>query len=127
MRRMTLFASCFLALPLAAACAQGSTAIGLGGSGRGGGDTTETGGGGSGGGASSSGSSAPTSCAQASGYAGCCVGDTFYYCGKSSGGVTPKPCPSGQTCGWDATGSYYACVAPPGVADPSGQHPRACQ
>jgi hypothetical protein len=124
MRRNTLLAS-FLAVPLAAAaCAEGSTAIGLGGSGRGGG-AVDTGGSGTGG--ASSGSSGPTSCAQASGYAGCCIGSTFYYCGKSSSGVSAKPCPSGQTCGWDATSNYYACVAPPGVADPSGAHPITCQ
>jgi hypothetical protein len=122
MRRAVLLAS-FLAVPLvAAACAQGSTTGALGGAGEGG---VATGGGGTGG-ASSGGGSAPASCAQAGGYAGCCAGDTFYYC-KGDAGVTTKHCPTGQTCGWDTTNGYYGCVTPPGLADPSGTHPLACQ
>jgi hypothetical protein len=116
-------------LPLSAACAQGETFYGAGGSGRGGGTPVGTGGSGgsqSGAGGHSSGT-APTSCAQAGGYAGCCLGNTSYYCQTGSTTVTMKACPSGQVCGWNASKSYYSCVAPPGGADPSNMYPIACQ
>jgi hypothetical protein len=125
MRRVALLAS-LLAVPLAAvACAQGSTGgeLGMGAGATGG--TSGTGGS-SGTGGATSGGTVPTSCAQAGGYAGCCSGDTFYYC-KGDAGVTPKNCTNGQTCGWDTTKGYYGCVTPPGLADPSGAHPLACQ
>ena len=128
--------SFFVLVPLAAACAQGSTLEGLGGSGRGGGTPAGNGGGtdGSGGSstsgqASSSGNSGnpPASCSLAGGYAGCCAGNTNYYCPKGSSKITPNVCASGQVCGWISKDGYYGCVAPPGEADPSHEYPIACQ
>jgi hypothetical protein len=130
--------SFFVIVPLAAACAQGATLEGIGGSGRGGGTPVDTGGAAGTGGTSASSSSgqasssgnsgnAPTTCTKAGGYEGCCIGTTSYYCSKGSTTVTEKACPSGQTCGWSSSKGYYACVAPPAEADPEGQYPIACQ
>jgi hypothetical protein len=55
------------------------------------------------------------------------VGNTNYYCTAGGTTVIQKACAGGLVCGWDAAHAYYACVAPPGGADPSNQHPIACQ
>jgi hypothetical protein len=143
MRRLEALS--MLVFVLLAACAEGMTNFGAGGSGRGGGTPIGNGGsggsggsGGMGGGAvlttsshsssSTSGSGpTPTNCSQADGYQGCCVGNVSYYCPNGSSTVTKKICPSGQVCGWNPGKSYYACVAPPAQADPTNTYPIACK
>jgi Calcineurin-like phosphoesterase len=74
----------------------------------------------------SSGGGIPTTCAGADGAIGCCTaGGVLYYC---SGGSTleTKACTGGEVCGWSASDGYYACVAPPATADPSGTNPLLC-
>jgi hypothetical protein len=70
-------------------------------------------------------SSVPTTCAEADDTIGCCVGDVLYYCKSKT--LTQQTCKSTKVCGWNATEEYYACVAPPGGADPSGKYPIACK
>lgn len=125
-----------LLVSIVGACAQGEGG-GLGGSGSSspgsGGDasigaTTSTG---QGGGTStssstSSGGAAPTTCAQAHGSVGCCDNDTVYYCKTGTSTLTVTPCTSGKVCGWEASKSYYTCVAAPGGPDPSNANPEQC-
>ncbi len=85
----------------------------------GGGGGTDAGGGGSG--------SAPTTCTQANGTYGCCIGNEVYYCSGTSTKVTAKACTSGQVCGWESSKGYYYCIPSPGGADPSGTHAMTCQ
>jgi hypothetical protein len=70
----------------------------------------------------------PTTCAQADGVVGCCGpnGDV-YYCASGNMPVVTTSCGASKVCGWNASKSYYDCVAPPATADPSGTHPMACQ
>ena len=70
----------------------------------------------------------PTTCSQANNFVGCCGanGDN-YYCPADGGALTTTACTSPKVCGWSATKKYYACVAAPGTADPSGTNPMACQ
>jgi hypothetical protein len=70
----------------------------------------------------------PTTCAQAYNVIGCCGanGDN-YYCPADGGALTMTACTAPKVCGWNATKGYYACVAAPGTADPSGTNPIACQ
>ena len=77
------------------------------------------------GGAGDAGSVVPTTCAQADGLYGCCIGQDLYYC--LSGTVIEQTCKNGRVCGWSASNAYYGCVAPPGGADPSGIYPIACE
>jgi hypothetical protein len=75
---------------------------------------------------SSSGSGGtPMTCGDADGTVGCCEGNVNYYC-NSSNQVAQKACTGTKVCGWSAANGYYACVAPPGGADPSGTYPLAC-
>jgi len=55
----------------------------------------------------------PTTCAQTDTTFGCCAGSVLYYCATGATKVTKKAC-TGTTsaCGWDATKTYYNCVAP---------------
>jgi hypothetical protein len=69
---------------------------------------------------------APTTCSQADGKQGCCVGNELYYCASSSSSLTKTACSSGEVCGWSASSGYYDCVSPPASADPSGTYPIAC-
>ncbi len=81
----------------------------------------------SGGGSSTSGGggTVPTTCTEADGATGCCVGDTRYYC--SAGAVATDDCTTnGKVCGWSATYSNYGCVDAPAKADPAGTYPLAC-
>jgi hypothetical protein len=56
---------------------------------------------------------------------GCCdASGILHYC--SSGTMKNVTCTSGNVCGWNATKSYYGCVAPPGGPDPSNTYPEAC-
>jgi LDH2 family malate/lactate/ureidoglycolate dehydrogenase len=50
-----------------------------------------------------------------------------HYC-SSSGTLTmrTRTCTDGGVCGWDTTYKDYACVAPPGGADPNHVWPEAC-
>jgi hypothetical protein len=58
---------------------------------------------------------------------GCCTAaGVLYYC-DSSNVVTKQACAAGTVCGWNATASYYDCVAPPGGSDPSNTYPILCQ
>jgi hypothetical protein len=141
MRRLQAL-SFFMVVPLAAACAQGETFYGAGGSGRGGGTPVGTGGANGTGGAtsgtgmaqsssssssSSNGGTVPSKCLQVDGTVGCCVGNTAYWCAKGSTTLTQKVCPGGQVCGWNPNQKYYSCVAPPGGADPTNNFPIACK
>jgi hypothetical protein len=140
LRSIRLSIACLI--PLLVACAHSSAEPDIG-SGRGGGVPVGTGGAtsstSSGDAASSStsgstttattGSSGepPTTCALAGGYEGCCEGNTSYYCSMGSTTVTQKVCGSGEVCGWDSAKSYYACVSPPSMPDPTNTYPIACK
>jgi hypothetical protein len=69
----------------------------------------------------------PTTCAEADGLVGCCGpnGDV-YYCASDAMPVISTKCSASKVCGWNATQSYYDCVAPPATADPSGTYPMSC-
>ena len=67
----------------------------------------------------------PTTCAEANMTIGCCAGNVLYYCKTTT--LTSKACTGTTVCGWNATSSYYGCVAAPGGADPSGTNPLACK
>ena len=56
-------------------------------------------------------------------FAGCCDGQTVYYCDK--GALKKIDCTSNPKCGWDSTGSYYNCKTA-GTADPSGKNSMSC-
>ena len=86
-----------------------------------GGDAGTTGGGDAG-----TSGTAPTTCTEADGTFGCCEGTTNYYCATGATTVTSKTCTGGKVCGWNKTSGYYACVAAPATADPSGMYPLAC-
>ena len=131
-----------LLLSLTVACAKGEEGLGEGGSGRGGGvPVTEAASSGANGSTSTAGSTAsttttttsggnaPTTCADANGMTGCCEGSTAYYCKANATTVTAQTCKSGETCGWKPGSNYdyYACVASPGGADPSGTNPIECK
>jgi hypothetical protein len=77
-------------------------------------------------GGSSGGGDVPTTCAQADHGTGCCTpAGVLYYC-TTQVTVYEKTCAAGTVCGWNGTGSYYDCVAPPGGADPSNAYPLLC-
>jgi hypothetical protein len=128
MRRIVLG----LALLVPLACAEGSsvadfsrgggTPVGAGGTG--GASTTATTTSTSGATGTTSSGAAPTSCSQANGSIGCCIGDTAYFCDK--GTLEQKQCSGGDACGWNTKDGYYACVSSPGGADPSGANPIHC-
>jgi hypothetical protein len=67
----------------------------------------------------------PTTCKEADDDIGCCVGDVLYYCVTTT--LTKQTCKGTKVCGWSKADDYYACVAPPGGADPSGTYPIACK
>ncbi len=69
---------------------------------------------------------APNTCAEADNAIGCCDGEVNYYCTNGSNTVGSKTCGGGQVCGWDTQTGEYACVQPPTITDPTGQHPIAC-
>jgi hypothetical protein len=79
---------------------------------------------GSGSSSSSSGGSGAPTCAEANGSAGCCVGNTEYYC--SSGTVKSETCTGSEVCTWSSTKSYYTCGAGPAMGQ-NGGAPLECQ
>jgi hypothetical protein len=119
----------------------GSTPIGNGGSNSGGASSNGGSGGSSNGGSSTSspsssssttttttsGGSAPTDCAQANGFVGCCDNNVAYFCKQGQTTVTAHACTNGQVCGWETSKGYYYCVSPPGGADPTKANPIACK
>jgi hypothetical protein len=96
-----------------------------GGSSSGGSSSGGSSSGGSSSGSGSGGSSTPTTCTEARGSTGCCVGNEVYYCSGSS--LTHKSCSGGEVCGWNSSKGYYYCVASPGGSDPTGSNPIACE
>ena len=59
-------------------------------------------------------------------YAGCCKGETVYYCDK--GVLKNIDCSKSTTapkCSWSAANSFYDCGTT-GTADPSGKNPQKC-
>jgi|HubBroStandDraft_2_1064218.scaffolds.fasta_scaffold851358_1 hypothetical protein len=128
-------------MPLAVACAQGESGGLSGEGGRIGGTTAASGTTGAGGstatatgttgttgasttGTSSGGGTPPNTCPQADGSIGCCLGGSLYYCKTGSTSVTEKSCSSGDVCGWNASKSYYDCVASAG--QPPAMYPMDC-
>jgi hypothetical protein len=121
-------------LPLAAACARGDS-VGLSGVGGSSSSTGSTGGaGGEDGGSSTSTSSTtgsssggvPATCVAAHDNIGCCNDDTVYYCKTGETTLTATSCTGSKVCGWEASESFYTCVAAPGGADPTNANPEAC-
>jgi uncharacterized protein (TIGR03382 family) len=71
----------------------------------------------------------PTTCAEADGNPGCCIGNTIYFCATgATPTLTTQTCTGTKVCGWKttSTGSYYGCVAPPASGDPSNTYPLTC-
>jgi hypothetical protein len=124
-------------VPLAAACAKGDTGEigGVGGSSSSTGSTSGQGGGGAQDGGSSTSTSSttgsssggvPATCAAAHDSVGCCNDGTVYYCKSGETTLTATSCTGSKVCGWEASESFYTCVAAPGGADPTNANPEAC-
>jgi hypothetical protein len=74
---------------------------------------------------SSGGSGGPTTCADANGSTGCCIGNTEYYCASGSTTPTSKACTGSEVCTWNSTKSYYGCGTGPATGQ-NGGSPLAC-